>query len=150
MIDTRQGPLPFNDEAPGSVRTGHAESTGVDCQLQALRPRWRRDATGETSRSAALAGPRITLRERVLERIETAPAPLTCEEVLANLRAEGVRTTLSGVRARCSELGKGAGLIADSGLRGCSDGGMRAIRWRATTELERATWSSSNMDGGAR
>jgi hypothetical protein len=149
MIDTRQGPLPVNDEAPGRVRTGHAESTGVDCQLQALRPRWRRDATGETSRSAALAGPRITLRERVLERIETAPAPLTCEEVLADLRANGIRTTLSGVRARCSELGKGLGLIADSGLRGRSDGGLRAIRWRATTELERAAWPSAETNGDA-
>jgi len=73
---------------------------------------------------------------------------MTCESVLDLLRAEGVRTTLSGVRARCSELGKGLGLIADSGLRGPSDGGMRAIRWRATTAAERAAWMPPKADGG--
>ncbi|MDP3377031.1 MAG: hypothetical protein Q8S53_01600 [Brevundimonas sp.] len=104
--------------------------------LQNPTPRWRRNATGETSREAAfaVAGKAPTLRERVLAILAEKPA--IPETILARLIGEGVSTVLTSVRPRCSELLR-MGLITDSGRREKGEGGCKAIVWRLTTEDER-------------
>jgi len=99
-------------------------------------PLWRRNATGETSRLAALAVARRTptLRKRVLEILTEGPA--IPETIFARMRAEGVRTVLTSIRPRCSELAR-MGLITDSGRREKGEGGCRAIVWRITTDEEK-------------
>jgi hypothetical protein len=79
---------------------------------------------------------RKPLRQLVMDIIQATPFPLTCEVVLDQLRAAGVSTTLSSVRARVSELSKGLGLITDSGLRGRGEGGRKAICWRIATAAD--------------
>lgn len=97
--------------------------------------RYRRNATGETSREAA-AGSKKTLRQRVLERLERGPA--SPEMIFGELEAEGVRTVLTSVRPRCTDLQK-LGLVRDSGQRGRSEGGKRSIIWeRCSPEQEAA------------
>lgn len=78
-----------------------------------------------------------TLRQRVLEIIAEGPA--LPEAILARLRADGVRTVLTSVRPRCSELLR-MGLITDSGSREKAEGGCKAIVWRLTTDDERAAF----------
>lgn len=78
-----------------------------------------------------------TLRQRVLAIIGEGPA--IPETILDRLRADGVRTVLTSIRPRCSELVR-MGLIRDSGKREKGEGGCNAIVWRLTTEDERATF----------
>ena len=93
------------------------------------------NTTGETAQAAALAMSRRapTLRQRVLAIISEGPA--IPETILARLRAEGVRTVLTSVRPRCSELVR-MGLIRDSGRREKGEGGCNAIVWRLATSEE--------------
>ena len=101
--------------------------------------RYRRNATGETSREAA-KGEKKTLRQRALERIEQSPA--SPEMIFADLVAQGVSTVLTSVRPRCTEL-MDLGLVRDSGQRGKSEGGKRSIIWaRCTPEQEAAILAS--------
>lgn len=108
------------------------------------RPLWRRNATGETSRMAALAVARKapTLRKRVLEILTEGPA--IPETVFAQMRAEGFRTVLTSIRPRCSELAR-MGLITDSGRREKGEGGCSAIVWRATTPEEQRAFAASKV-----
>ena len=91
--------------------------------------RWRHNATGETSEAAAKAGNKPTLRQLVLDEIEASEVPLIPERILDRLTARGVRTVLTSVRPRCSELVR-LGLIEDSGRRDVGEGGCKAIAWR--------------------
>lgn len=108
--------------------------------------RWRRNAIGETSQAAAKAGDKPTLRQLVLDEIEASPTPLIPERILDRLTSRGVRTVLTSVRPRCSELAR-LGLIEDSGLRERGEGGCRAIAWRATDADTRAKFSSEADHG---
>lgn len=138
--------------APASAgRPPHDVLLGGEPQEHNLKPRqpqrssrdpaplWRASSTGETARAAALAGSARapTLRQRVLAIIEEGPALPEC--IFARLTRDGVRTVLTSVRPRCSELVR-MGLIADSGKRAKGEGGCKAIIWRATTEEERAAF----------
>lgn len=87
--------------------------------------RYRKNATGETSREAA-KGNKKNLRELVLDRLTQGPA--TPETIFADLKAEGVHTVLTSIRPRCTDL-KALGLVRDSGRRGESEGGKRSIVW---------------------
>ena len=111
------------------------------------RPLWRKNSTGETAKAAALAGEKRTLRQRVLDLIEAADAPMIPEELLERLRADGVQTVLTSVRPRCSELAR-LGLITDSGERRKGEGGCKAIAWKATTAGERAAWAAAKAAEG--
>ncbi len=106
-----------------------------------IRPLWRRNAIGETSRLAALAvaSRAPTLRQRVLEILSEGPA--IPETIFAQMRAEGVRTVLTSIRPRCSELAR-MGLITDSGRREKGEGGCSAIVWRVTTPDEQAAFAA--------
>jgi len=94
-------------------------------------PRWRKDATGETSRLAALAkaAEAPKQRERVYAVLQIVGSPLTPEQITRCLHDAGGHDLLMSVRPRCSELAR-MGLIEDSGLRGIGEGGKRAIKWR--------------------
>ncbi|WP_336975924.1 hypothetical protein [Brevundimonas nasdae] len=88
-----------------------------------------------------------TLRQRVLEIISDGPA--IPETILARLRAEGVRTVLTSVRPRCSELVR-MGLIRDSGRREKGEGGCNAIVWRLSTPEEQQRFAQKrDADKGA-
>lgn len=80
-----------------------------------------------TSREAAQAiAPKAkTLRERVLEAVKAAPG--TPETIAARLGLP-----LLSIRPRFSEL-SALGKIRDTGKRGTSDGGKRAIVWEAVS-----------------
>jgi hypothetical protein len=149
MRDFKLGASPLTDAVPSTAATVGGPETvrpsngrSLATVLQGLRPPLRRDAGGKTSREPTQVSGCMSLRECVLVVIEASLVSLTCEQVLEELRAKGRRATLSGVRARRSELGRGVGLIADSGLRGRAEGGKRAIRWRATNVEERAAWAA--------
>lgn len=111
--------------------------------LQDPAPRWKASSIGETAREAAenQAKPEKapTLRRRVLADIERRPA--IPEMVLGSLRQQGVKTVLTSVRPRCSELAR-MGLIKDSGLRLPGEGGGNAIVWTATSAEERALFAA--------
>lgn len=111
-------------------------------------PQWKRSSIGETAQCAAQSSDRRTLRQRVLDAIEASPAPLIPEDILAQLRADGVKTVLTSIRPRCSELAR-AGFIRDSGQRRPGEGGCSAIAWRATTTAERAEWAAKTSGGDA-
>jgi len=85
-------------------------------------PGWK---ARDTSRAAAesVAPVAGTLRERVL--IEVRRAPGTPEQI-----AHRMRVPLLSIRPRFSELSQ-RGLIKDSGKRGDSQGGCKAIVWEA-------------------
>lgn len=104
------------------------------------RPLWRRNSTGETAEAAAKAGDRRPLRQHILDEIEAADGPLIPEEILARLRARGIKTVLTTVRPRCTDLSRRMGLITDSGVRKPGEGGCKAIAWRPTTAAERAAF----------
>ena len=110
-------------------------------QQSPIRPRWRRNAIGETSRLAALAvaSRAPTLRQRVLEILSQGPA--IPETIFAQMKAEGVRTVLTSIRPRCSELAR-MGLITDSGRREKGEGGCSAIVWRLTTPAEQRRFAA--------
>jgi hypothetical protein len=97
--------------------------------------RWRKDATGETARLAAIAKA-ITApkqRERVYGVLAAVhPEAMTPEQITRALHDAGGRDLLMSIRPRCSELAR-MGLIRDSGLRGMGEGGCKAIKWVATT-----------------
>lgn len=107
---------------------------------RSIRPLWRRNATGETSRLAALAvaSRAPTLRQRVLEILTEGPA--IPETIFSQMKAEGVRTVLTSIRPRCSELAR-MGLIIDSGRREKGEGGCSAIVWRVTTHEEQRAFA---------
>lgn len=106
---------------------------------------WKRASIGETAREAAKAGKKPTLRHLVLDRIREAPA--IPETILADLRAEGVRTVLTSIRPRCSELAR-LGLIRDSGQREKGEGGCKAIVWTACTPDETAAYLAAKASEG--
>jgi|WetSurMetagenome_2_1015567.scaffolds.fasta_scaffold589897_2 hypothetical protein len=112
-------------------------------------PRWRKNSTGETARTAAqrMTPKAPSLRERVLDYLEHEQA--TPERIFAELKAQGVACVLTSVRPRCSELVR-MGLIADSGRREPGEGGSAAIVWRATTELERVRWRTQKAEAERR
>ena len=98
-------------------------------------PGWRQNATGETSKAAALA---VCLRaptqcERVLAVLEQGPAHP--EAITARLKACGHNVMLMSIRPRCSQLVR-QGRIVDSGARGSGEGGCKAIVWRLATAGE--------------
>lgn len=107
---------------------------------RSIRPLWRRNATAETSRLAALtvASRAPTLRQRVLEILTEGPA--IPETIFRQMKAEGVRTVLTSIRPRCSELAR-MGLIIDSGRREKGEGGCSAIVWRVTTPEEQRAFA---------
>jgi hypothetical protein len=111
------------------------------------RPQWNRNSIGETAQAAASISERKTLRQRVLDLIEASDAALIPEEILERIRADGVRTVLTSVRPRCSELAR-LGLIRDSGEHRAGEGGCKAIAWRPTTLAERAAWAAEQAEGG--
>lgn len=83
----------------------------------------------------------------MLEIISDGPA--IPETILARLRAEGVRTVLTSVRPRCSELVR-MGLIRDSGRREKGEGGCNAIVWRLSTPEEQQRFAQKrDADKGA-
>ena len=105
-------------------------------------PRWRRNATGETSRDAALhmrpVAPR--LRDRVLAYVEQRPG--NPEDIHQRLKADGVFHLVSSIRPRFTEL-KAAGLVCDSGERGPGESRCRkSVIWRATTAEERSRFAA--------
>lgn len=92
---------------------------------------YRKDATGETSREAAIAKSFTapTQRERVYRVLLDLGKPMTPEEITEVLHEAGGQDMLMSVRPRCSELMR-LGLIKDSGLRGIDAGGCKAIKWQ--------------------
>ena len=95
--------------------------------------------------SSPLSSRKPTLRQRVLAIIAEGPA--LPEAILARLRAEGVRTVLTSIRPRCSELAR-MGLIRDSGRRAKGEGGSNAIVWRLATPDERAAFERARAGQG--
>lgn len=105
-------------------------------------PRWRRNATGETSKAAAIdMRPRAPrLRDRVLAHVEERQG--TPEDIQARLRADGVFHLVSSIRPRFTEL-KAAGLVCDSGERGLGESlRCKSVVWRATTPEERSHFAA--------
>ena len=119
---------------------------GQRALLASPPPRWRSNSTGETAKAAAVAmkAKAPTLRQMVFAEIERAPA--IPETILQSLRSRGVKTVLTSIRPRASELVR-MGLIADSGLRQRGEGGCKAIVWRATTPEERAAFAAKTEAG---
>ncbi len=112
-----------------------------------LTPGWRRQATAETSREAALAvRPRApTQAELVLAALAKGPAHP--EAITARIIEAGHRIMLISVRPRCSQLVR-LGRIKDTGQRGRTAGGCKAIVWRLATEEERAEREAAKDVGG--
>ena len=104
-------------------------------------PLGRNNATGETSKGAAKAvAPRApTQRETVLAEMNLGAA--TPEELHARLSSGSKRILLTSIRTRCSELVR-MGAIVDSGERGKSEGGCKAIRWRVASPEERSLFNA--------
>jgi hypothetical protein len=116
----------------------------------AYPPRWRRNATGETAKAAALhmkpKAPR--LRDRVLSVVEAKPS--TPEEVQILLEAEGVFHLVSAIRPRFTEL-KAMGMVRDSGARRIGESGRcKSVVWRATTAEERQQVAGHGERGSAK
>ena len=110
-------------------------------------PGWRQNATGETSKAAALA---VRLRaptqcELVLAALEQGPAHP--EQITARIMGAGREVLLMLIRPRCSQLVR-LGKIVDSGLRGRGEGGCKAIMWRLATPQERVAWDDAQAAGG--
>ena len=105
--------------------------------LNERRAHFNNSSIGETAQAAAqrIAHKAPTLRHLVLQHLEDSPA--TPEQLLAVIRAGGVKTLLNSIRPRCSELAR-LGLITASGMRLPGEGGGAAIVWRLTTDDERA------------
>lgn len=102
------------------------------------RPGWRTNATGETSREAALAvshtAPRQAdlCREVIAERGAATP-----EEITAILTARGHTVLLTSIRARCTGLRK-QGVLRDSGKRGLGESQRcKVIAWEIVPDSER-------------
>jgi len=97
-------------------------------------PHWRKDATGETSRLAAIAKAATApkQRERVYGVLLASGYAMTPEQIARALHDAGRRDMLMSIRPRCSELAR-LGLIYDSGERGIGEGGCKAIKWIAIT-----------------
>ena len=116
-----------------------------------FHPRWCRNATGETSKAAALymkpKAPR--LRDRVLSFVEASPS--TPEVVQVKLQADGIFHLVSAIRPRFTEL-KAMGKVCDSGARRIGESGRcKSVVWRATTEDERQQVADGHgAKGGAK
>lgn len=110
--------------------------------IATLPVRWKKNATGETARDAAKAVQPKALpqRERVLNCIRDH-GPMTPEQV-----SERTGIWYQSCRARCSDL-RELGLVTDSGLRGASAGGVKAIAWRACTPAETAAFLAEKEGG---
>ena len=110
-------------------------------------PGWRQNATGETSKAAALAvrARAPTQCELVLEALADGPAHP--EEITARILAAGHKVLLMSIRPRCSQLVR-RGKIVDSGHRGRGEGGCKAIVWRLATSQERVAWDDAQAAGG--
>ena len=107
-------------------------------------PGWRHQATGETSREAALsvfdtARPMMQVLEDLLADGPASPEQLT--ERLSDM--VGRRVLLTSVRARVCQLHK-LGRVKDSGGRDLGESGrVRVILWRLTTPEERAAFDAA-------
>lgn len=105
-------------------------------------PRWRKGSRGGTAQAAArhTAPKAPTLRMRVLALIEEkADNP---EGIFDRLKAEGVKTVLTSVRPRTTELAN-LGLVKDSGRRALGESGVcKSIVWEATSPEERAAFAA--------
>lgn len=97
-------------------------------------PHWRKDATGETARLAAIAKASTApkQRERVYGVLAASGYAMTPEQITRALREAGGGDLLMSIRPRCSELAR-MGLIRDSGERGIGEGGCKAIKWAIVT-----------------
>lgn len=107
-----------------------------------MKGRYPNDAAGHKGRDTGIAAAAtITkrlkpMRELVLSAFEAGPG--TPEEIHARLQRDGHDMWPMTVRCRVSDLGK-LGLLVDTGERGPSmSGRARAIRWRLSTQEERA------------
>ena len=144
---------PMKGEGSEALRLGgpqplHTPKTPI-AQFSSLVDRpsvgTRRKATGETSKDAAsLTGPAApAMRRAILAMLEGGAA--TSEMLLARFVATGIKTCISTVRGRNSDL-RNAGLITDSGQRGRSETGRRCIAWRLTTATEREAFEQAKAE----
>lgn len=113
------------------------------------QPGWRAQASGETSREAAIAArakarPMMALIEELL-----ADGPASPEQLHARLTEDGSRVLLTSVRARVCQLHK-LGRVVDTGKRSLGES-LRAkvIVWRLATSEERAAFVAAKEAGHA-
>lgn len=153
MSDKEKGP-PINEENRAGWRAGaalegahSATSEAENSRHRDLRqglegPFARNNSTGETAQAARdFVRPKVpNLQALVLQIIEAQPS--SPEQIHARLTAMGVRTVLTSVRPRTSELAR-KGLIKDSKRRALAESGRcKAIVWVATDADERARFDA--------
>ena len=105
-------------------------------------PGWRRGPNSATSKEGADAAKEMagSLKSLVLDRLRNGPA--SPEEMVIHFRERGKVALLNTVRARCTDLNR-LGLVCPSGTFGIGESQkVRVIRWRLTTDLERALFAA--------
>lgn len=105
-----------------------ALNTPTKVRIRAFGQQTSFDAATSISPKKALA------YYRVIYRYLLDYGPLTHEDLIDLLEADGYTVSHSGIRARAAEL-KMAGWIKDSGLKGKTKAGHPAIKWRAVPEV---------------
>ena len=105
-----------------------ALSTTTKVRVRAYGAQTSFDAATSISPKKALA------YYRLIYRYLLDYGPLTHEDLIDLLKADGYTISESGIRARAAEL-KMSGWIKDSGLKGKTKAGHPAIKWRAVPEV---------------
>ena len=99
-------------------------------------PGWRRNATGSTSREAALAVKvRAPSQAKLCLQVVADTGAASCEEIAVALAGRGSPVLLSSIRGRCTELHH-KGKLRPSGQFGKGESGRsRSIRWEVVPAI---------------